>query len=440
RKVALELLLSDHLGDCMGPCQVICPAGMNIPLMIRQIKAGQLKNAIVTVKKDIALPAVLGRICPAPCENGCRRRSFDQPVSICLLKRYVADVDLISDKPYQPTCEATKEKQVAIVGAGPAGLSASYYLLQKGYNCTVYDDHDKAGGMLRFSECYEKITSVLEKEVSLIEQLGAKFVFDTKIVAKSDIEKLLKEYDAVFLAIGQVDPEGSECFGLETGPNGIKINKAYQTSAEGVFAGGDAVRKRRLAIRSLADGKEAAVAIEQFLSGQDINRQAKEFNIRIGKLNDGEIDGFMMLASDAGRVEVLGQDDGFSNEQAVEESARCLHCDCRKADNCKLRQFSNEYQAKPSRYKGQRRSFCQELQHPDIIYEFGKCIKCGLCVQIAAEAKEELGLTFIGRGFDVTVGVPFDKTIDKGLERIAKKCVSACPTAALAFKDDVKKS
>ena len=87
RKAALELLLSDHLGDCLGPCQVICPAGMNIPLMIRQIAAGNLSGAIKTVKKDIALPAVLGRICPRPCEKGCRRGVYDKAVSICLLKR-----------------------------------------------------------------------------------------------------------------------------------------------------------------------------------------------------------------------------------------------------------------------------------------------------------------------------------------------------------------
>jgi len=105
RKVALELLLSDHLGDCVGPCEIICPAGMDIPLMIRQIKAGRLKDAIATVKRDIPLPAVLGRICPAPCENGCRRTKFDQAVSICLLKRYAADVDLFSDQPYLPVCE-----------------------------------------------------------------------------------------------------------------------------------------------------------------------------------------------------------------------------------------------------------------------------------------------------------------------------------------------
>ncbi|MHC4196261.1 MAG: 2Fe-2S iron-sulfur cluster-binding protein, partial [Planctomycetota bacterium] len=105
RRMALELLLSDHLGDCMGPCQVICPAKMEIPLMIRQIAAGRLEEAIATIKKDIALPAVLGRICPAPCERGCRRGSFDKAVSICKLKRYAADVDLQSPKAYLPVCK-----------------------------------------------------------------------------------------------------------------------------------------------------------------------------------------------------------------------------------------------------------------------------------------------------------------------------------------------
>ena len=94
RKDTLGLLLSEHVGDCEAPCQRTCPANMNIPLMIRQIRENNLEQAIVTVKQDIALPAVLGRICSAPCEKGCHRRNHDSSVSICLLKRYVADVDL----------------------------------------------------------------------------------------------------------------------------------------------------------------------------------------------------------------------------------------------------------------------------------------------------------------------------------------------------------
>ena len=151
RKAALELLLSDHVGDCVGPCQMGCPARMNIPRMIRQIAAGQLQDAIATVKRDIALPAVLGRICPAPCEKVCRRKQHDDAVSICLLKRHVADVDLQSDQPYSPALAPKRDKRVAIIGAGPAGLAAAYYLQQDGFDCTIFDEHEEPGGMLRYA-------------------------------------------------------------------------------------------------------------------------------------------------------------------------------------------------------------------------------------------------------------------------------------------------
>ena len=150
RKTAIELLLSDHVGDCVGPCERGCPADMNIPKMIRQIAAGKFEEAIQTVKKDIPLPAVLGRICSAPCEKVCRRAQADSAVSICLLKRFVADWDLASEHPYQPVCRTDTGKKVAIVGAGPCGLSAAYYLRLAGIACTVLDDHQHPGGTLRY--------------------------------------------------------------------------------------------------------------------------------------------------------------------------------------------------------------------------------------------------------------------------------------------------
>ncbi len=112
---------------------------------------------------------------------------------------------------------------------------------------------------------------------------------------------------------------------------------------------------------------------------------------------------------------------------------RCLHCDCRKADVCKLKKYSQDYEAKATRYKNHRRLFTQQLQHPEIIYEAGKCIDCGLCIQTAAREGEELGLTFVGRGFDVRVAVPFDRSIAQALKHSAQQCVNACPTGALAF-------
>ncbi len=437
RKTALELLLSDHVGDCLGPCHTICPAQMNIPLMIRQIAAGKLRDAIETVKKDIALPAVLGRICPKPCERGCRRAAIDEAVSICLLKRYVADVDLESAKPYSPTCKHAQGKRVAIIGAGPAGLAAAYYLQQAGFSCTVFDDHEQPGGMLRYGVSQEDLPKdVLDKEIAQIEKLGLTFKDKTRIDDLASFEKLRKDFDAVFIAFGALDAGEAESMGLKTSTNGVAIDgKTYQTNLPGVFAGGDAVRKRKLTVRAVADGKEAAESISQYLSGSAVTGPARPFNIRIGKIQDDEKERFAACASNAPRVTVSDKGEGFTDEQARQEAARCLHCDCRKADSCKLRQYAQEYGAKPTRYKSERRLFVQQAQHQKLIYEPGKCIDCGLCVQIAAKAGEELGLTFVGRGFDVRVAVPFERSIADGLKQSAAECVAACPTGALAFTE-----
>ena len=169
RRAALELLLSDHIGDCEGPCRLGCPANMDIPQMLRQISAGDFSQAIETIKQDIALPAVLGRICPAPCEKVCRRTTQDSAVSICLLKRFAADTDLNCSSPYRPACRASSGKKVAVVGAGPCGLSAAYYLAQDGHHCVIFDKSDRPGGMLRCEELKAKLPAeILDQEINLV--------------------------------------------------------------------------------------------------------------------------------------------------------------------------------------------------------------------------------------------------------------------------------
>ena len=412
RKSAIELLLSDHVGDCVGPCEMGCPAGLDIPMMIRQIIAGDLTEAIKTVKKDIALPAVLGRICPAPCEKACRRAGFDEAVSICLLKRFVADHDLASKEPFVPKCKTDTGKKVAIVGAGPAGLSAAYYLKQAGHACMVCDENAEAGGSLRKEDC----TDVLDSEIALIEKIGVEF----KLGSKLDVEQLCAEFDAVFID------------SLTDNVDCIKIDKkTFATDLDGVFAGGDAIAKDRLAIRCLADGKNAAAAIDQYLNGQDVTGDVKRFNSRMGKCSEQELDLFVAQASDQVRILPDHPGDGFPPMQAVAESKRCLHCDCRKPVECKLRKLAEETGAKASKYKSDRHTFEQYRADGGVIFEPGKCIDCGLCIQITAMEKESLGLTFIGRGFDVRVAVPFDGKIEQGLTKTAQKCAKACPTGAI---------
>ncbi len=457
RKAALELLLSDHLGDCMGPCHVTCPANMNIPLMIRQISEGKLKDAIATVKKDIALPAVLGRICPAPCEKACRRDSFDKGVSICLLKRYVADVDLqicgknggVEPHPttsYLPVCKPAKNKSVAIIGAGPAGLAAGYYLAREGFDCTIFDEHEKAGGMLQYGVPENELPrDVLDKEIAQIQKLGVKFKLKTKIGESVTLDNLRKDFDAVFVAIGKLKEERSDLMGLQTKADAIVIDsQTYQTNIPGVFAGGDAVRKRKVAVRSVADGKEACAAISQYLSGQKVTGPAKKFNTRIGKLGAEEVEKYISayvgcaVHTDLKKVVCTAHPTniGFTNEEAVKEAARCLHCDCRKPVNCKLRKYSDQYNAKVGQYKGKNRPFVQLNEHSGLIFEPGKCIDCGLCIEITAKAGEKTGLTFTGRGFKVRVAIPFERSIVDAIKQTntAKECVKACPTGALSFR------
>jgi len=443
RKTALELLLSDHLGDCIAPCHSICPAQMNIPLMIRQIADGKFRDSISTVKEHIALPAVLGRICSAPCEKGCRRGVYDSPVSICLLKKYVADIDLASEKPYLPPCKPKNEKRVAIVGAGPTGLAAAYYLLQEGYACVLFDEHEEPGGMLQYGVDEDQLPrDVLDAEIRLIDKLGVEFRMKTLVGENPSLKDLQRDYDAVLIAMGAIEDGDAKQLGIQTSASGVRVDRnTLQTNLKGVFAGGGAIRRKsRMAVRSVADGKATAISIDQYLSGLPVTGPHEPFTVHIGKLAEGEIQRFMVTPCSG---ETLSRH--FSDDDAHAEALRCLHCDCRKADNCKLRDYAEIYKANPNRYKGERRLFEQYVQpvaqrgdkaevHFSVIYEPGKCIVCGLCIQIASDAGEPLGLTFIGRGFDVRVGVPFDRSIAEGLQKVADRCVAACPTGALAFK------
>ncbi len=462
RRAALELLLSDHVGDCDGPCQGICPAKMDIPLMIRQISSGNLRQAIATVKREIALPAILGYICPAPCEKGCRRSAADRPLAICLLKRYVAEADLASEQPYLPPRAAATGKRIAIVGSGPAGLAAAWRLLPLGHACTVFDKKEHAGGMLRYGVDESRLPSrVLDAEIEQVRRAGAEFRLGVRVGQSPTLEELRTQFDAVIVAVGHVRVEG-ERLGLAASDKGIAADaRTLATTTPGVFAAGDATGTHRghhpMAVRAVAAGKAAAESVHQYVSGLPVTGPVKRFSTHIGLLHEGEIETFLAglpVAAAPPRSRDLDDDlsgeefeatpglpphfdltRGLSSEQAAAESARCLHCDCRKADHCRLRECSQQYAARPAHYKTHRRSYQQDMRHGEIVFESGKCIDCGLCIRIAEQAGEPLGLAFVGRGFDVRVAVPFGRPLSEALTRVASRCIEACPTGAIAAKN-----
>jgi NADPH-dependent glutamate synthase beta subunit-like oxidoreductase len=433
RKTALELLLSEHVGDCEAPCQIACPAHMDIPKMNRLIAAGKLDEALAVVKKDIALPAVLGRICPAPCEGACHRKTVDDPLSICLLKRIVGDDGIREEvRPPQPS-----GKKVAVIGAGPAGLSAAYYLSLRGVDVTLFDKNEKPGGLLR-TEINDDILPkhVLDKEIDLILKTGVKFQGGANI--NSEIfEELKQNFDAVVVATGTLGAE-SEKFGLLAGSKGITADKdSYQTSDEKVFAIGNVLRSSRLAVRSVGQGKEVAFSVMQLFNGLEIKGEPRLFNSRFGKLVQEEYAEYLKESVEGKRTwPAKGAYSGFTKEEAILEAKRCLHCDCRAIDNCKLRDYSQEYQADQKRFKtSERRKISKQLNHGSVVYEPQKCIKCGICVRLTAKYQETFGFTYIGRGFDVEIGVPFNEALEKGLTETAVKVAEGCPTGAISLKN-----
>ncbi len=188
----------------VSPCKATCPLGVNAQGYIQLIKKKKYEEALKLIRERNPFPGITGRVCHHPCEEKCKRQEVDEPISIDLLKRFVADYEIKQGKePEIPEIEKERDKRIAIVGSGPSGLLCAYDLRLKGYKVVVFESLPVLGGMLVVGiPSYRLPRDILKREIGILEKMGIEFRTNTTIGKDIPLSKLLDEFDAVYIGVG----------------------------------------------------------------------------------------------------------------------------------------------------------------------------------------------------------------------------------------------
>ncbi len=241
-----RLLHFSHINECLAPCKQLCPAEIDIAAYVDFAAQGKYEEAINVIKERNPLPLICGRVCPAPCETGCRRVAIeDEPVHHNYIKRFVADWEMDLPDRKKPAILPDTGKKVAVVGGGPCGLTAAYYLQRLGHSVTIFDSKPALGGMLRYGiPEYRLPKKILDFEIQEILDLGVETRLNVALGKDFSIAYVAKEFDAILMAMGAWDNSSLRCDGEDL---------------EGVWKGTEFLEKRELSIRVDLEGKRVVV-------------------------------------------------------------------------------------------------------------------------------------------------------------------------------------
>ena len=412
RRGAVELLLSEHRGECLAPCEIACPAGLDIPGFLQALPV-DAKAAAALAVRGLALPATLGWICDAPCQRACRRGEIDSTIDIRALHLGTATREVFSDLDADPRAPATG-KRVAVVGSGPAGLAAALRTLLHGHACTLYEQELELGGTLRASSESVLPAAVLATDLAVLQRLGLHVQTGVRLGRELEWADLLASFDAVVLATG----DASDLPALAD-PRTVRAGAAAGRAGK--------------AVRVVADGLAAADAIDRLLMAKPA--PPARIRVRYGELDQAERT-FLYRNADPGPASVVAD----AAEAARQEALRCLACGCADHDACALRLVAGALAAVPKRFEGAHRPMARDDSHADLVYESHKCILCQACVRLAEPSAAYPGLTIAGRGFACRVVAPLDQPLATALDSAtALRIAAACPTNAMREKSSFER-
>ncbi|UCD96456.1 MAG: FAD-dependent oxidoreductase [Candidatus Bathyarchaeota archaeon] len=314
----------EKLSPDLAPCIAACPVEMNIPSYVRHVAHERFNDAHAVVNQKVPFSRTLGYVCHHPCESACRRNELGDPIAICLLKRAAVEGSTLEPERFR---KPVTDKTIAVVGAGPAGLTVAYYLARKGHNVTVFEKSTELGGMLRWGILpYRLPNEIFQADIQDILRLGIDVKKSTEVGRNFLLNKLRKEFDAVFLGVGaqrnlDLNIPGEDLTGVHSGLTFLReVNSGQLTKLDGtatVIGGGDvAIDAARTAVRlgadttifyrrsreeMPADPENVEMAIEEGVKIQFL----KSPTACVGK--DGRITGLRSMEMQLGEVDEQGR-------------------------------------------------------------------------------------------------------------------------------------
>jgi ferredoxin len=379
---------------------------MDVPSVARWVRAGDFAQALAVVRQTIALPGVLGHICPEPCAKGCHRSAHDGGLAVCALKRGLVAQELASGPISPPTCAPDTGKSVAIVGTGPTGLAAAFELLQRGYRVTLIDKATQLGGALRTHVPPAELPpELLDAELDVLLRMGITLRLGCSFGPELTTADLRGQYDAVLLALGPMTPALAEAHGWPWRGQGV-LTQSYRLGTTGLYAAGAMVIPTRLAVKGLAHVNPVATMKPMRFS---VHRPHPHITV----------------------IPQTPATTTHTPEAMSLEAQRCLQCGCAVADSCRLRNYAEEYGARWSTHNPTQIPPPLITSHPEVDIDISKCIGCGLCVEVTKQAREPVGLTLAGRGLTFHLATPLGVSWAQALTHSASRCAEVCPTGAI---------